>query len=111
MRWFRDTRACFFLIAVICRPCVLAVLLFYVYFFCLFVCLFYVYFCVYFMFNINCEYRYNYCRAARAATLRALHSTHMMQLAPHHWCCYIDGQGINCEGTCVRTMMCALLCC
>ena len=38
-------------------------------------------------------------RTARAATLRALHSTHMQELAPHHWCCYIDGQGVKLEGT------------
>ena len=37
-------------------------------------------------------------RAARAATLKALHSTHMQELAANHWCCYVDGHGINTEG-------------
>lgn len=43
-------------------------------------------------------YVLNY-RVARAATLKALHSTHMQELAPHHWCCYIDGASVNHEGT------------
>jgi hypothetical protein len=38
-------------------------------------------------------------RVARAATLKALHSTHMQELAPHHWCCYVDAHGINPDGT------------
>lgn len=38
------------------------------------------------------------CRVARAATLKSLHSTHMQELAPHHWCCYIDGASVNPDG-------------
>jgi hypothetical protein len=35
---------------------------------------------------------------ARAAMLKALHSTHMQELSPLHWCCYVDGHGINLDG-------------
>lgn len=37
--------------------------------------------------------------------LKALHSTHMQELTPLHWCCYVDGHGINLDGE-----LCALYC-
>uniref|UniRef100_A0A7S3M752 PNPLA domain-containing protein n=1 Tax=Spumella elongata TaxID=89044 RepID=A0A7S3M752_9STRA len=36
-------------------------------------------------------------KAARAATLKALHSSHMQEFSANHWCCYIDAQGIDVE--------------
>jgi len=31
--------------------------------------------------------------AARAATAKALTSSHIQQLDELHWCCYVDGSG------------------
>jgi len=34
-------------------------------------------------------------RVARLATYKALQASHMQQLSERHWCCYIDGSGID----------------
>eukprot|EP01034_Spumella_vulgaris_P024331 gene24331-30654_t len=34
---------------------------------------------------------------ARLATLKALEASHIQELEPHHWCCYVDGNEVSAE--------------